>query len=173
MMRCCHQPRHLLPPDAAGPGLPSTRASSRWWSPCFTLRQMSHRGGVSPVARKLDCLDQETAMGQGLQKKVPVLDYLKHYMVKSVLAHRIEVTQGCVPCGKRAGLQGTRVVLWCLDCRRGAGSLSRTTSCSTWWSPASSLERRHTRVCHHWQESWASKVPEDYCWCGDCSFRRG
>ena len=129
-------------------GLPSTRASSRWWSPCFTLRQMSHRGGVSPVARKLDCLDQETAMGQGLQKKVPVLYYLKHYMVKSVLAHRIEVTQGCVPCGKRAGLQGTRVVLWCLDCRRGADSLSRTTSCTTWWSPASSLERSHTRVCH-------------------------
>ena len=61
---------------------------------------------VSPVARELDCLDQETAMGWGLQKKVPRLDYFKQYMVKSMLAHRIEVTQGCVTCGKRAGLQG-------------------------------------------------------------------
>ena len=93
---------------------------------------------------------------------VPVSDHFKHYMVEPMLASWTDVTQGCVTCSNRAGLQGTSRVLWGLDCRRGAGGLPRTTASSTWWSPCCKLERSHTRVCHQWQESWVFKVPGNY-----------
>ena len=131
-----------------------------------------HASALRTVARELDFLGPGVCCGVGTADDGTYLGPLQVLHGGVHAAHRTEVIQGYVTCGKRAGLQGTSRLWWGLDCRRGAGCLPRTTSSFTWWSPCCPLERRHTRVCHHWQESWASKVPEDYCGCGDCSCRK-